>query len=108
METTSYDLTPQQKTLLAALAQETGQPIPALLEKALEALRKRYTAHAQGKTTGSEANQGAAPTLPRPQHIGEIADELFGEIPNAELARLLVDGAAQHDHYLYGLPKRFP
>jgi hypothetical protein len=106
METTPYDLTPQQKTLLAALAQETGQPIPALLDKALEALQERYTAHAQGKTTGSEAHQGAAPTLPRLKHIGEIADELFGEIPDEELAQLPEDGAAQHDHYLYGLPKR--
>ena len=94
METTPYDLTPQQKTLLAALAQETGQPIPALLDKALEALQeRRHLDHA------SEPQTAYKP-------IWEIADELFGAIPDEELARLPVDGAAQHDHYLYGLPKR--
>jgi hypothetical protein len=108
METTPYDLTTKQKNLLAALAQETGRSIPALLDEALEALQERHPAHAQDKTPGSEANQGAAPTLPRPKHMGEIADELFGEIPDEELAQLPVDGAAQHDHYIYGLPKRSP
>jgi uncharacterized protein (UPF0218 family) len=28
------------------------------------------------------------------------------EIPEEDLARLPVDGAAQHDHYIYGTPKR--
>ena len=108
METTPYDLTPKQKNLLAALAKETGQPIPALLDEALEALQERHPVHAQGKTSGSETRQGVAPPLPRPKHMGEIADELFGEIPDEELAQLPEDGAAQHDHYLYGLPKRSP
>jgi len=37
---------------------------------------------------------------------GEIAEEFFRDIPEEEIARLPVDGAAQHDHYIYGLPKR--
>jgi hypothetical protein len=96
METTPFDLTPKQKNLLAALAQETGQPIPALLDAALEALQER-----QRLDHASEPQ-----TVDKP--IWEIADELFGAIPDEELARLPVDGAAQHDHYLYGLPKRSP
>ena len=96
METTPYDLTPKQKNLLAALAQETGQPIPALLDEALEALReRRHLDHASEPQTADKP-------------IWEIADELFGAIPDEELAQLPVDGAAQHDHYLYGLPKRSP
>ncbi len=43
---------------------------------------------------------------PRKQHIWEIAEEFFRDIPEEEIARLPVDGAAQHDHYIYGLPKR--
>jgi hypothetical protein len=31
---------------------------------------------------------------------------LFDEIPEEELERLPVAGATQHDHYLYGTPKR--
>jgi hypothetical protein len=94
METTPYDLTPKQKNLLAALAKETGQPIPTLLDEALEVLQERHPAHAQGKTPGSQAHQDAAPTLPRNKHMGEIAAELFGEIPDEELAQLPEDGAA--------------
>jgi hypothetical protein len=96
METTPYDLTPKQKHLLSVLAKATGQPIPALLDEALEALQeRRHLGHA------SEPQTADTP-------IWEIADELFGAIPDEELARLPVDGAAQHDHYLYGLPKRSP
>jgi hypothetical protein len=96
METTPFDLTLKQKNLLAALAQETGQPISALLDEALEALQeRRYLDHASAPQTADKPIWG-------------IADELFGAIPDEELARLPVDGAAQHDHYLYGLPKRSP
>jgi hypothetical protein len=47
-----------------------------------------------------------APQPRRKKSFGQIADELFGDLPEEELARLPVDGAAQHDHYIYGLPKR--
>lgn len=38
--------------------------------------------------------------------ICEIAAEFARNIPESELENLPHDGAAQHDHYLYGLPKR--
>lgn len=38
--------------------------------------------------------------------IGEIFEELSSEIPFDEWAELPRDGAEQHDHYLYGSPKR--
>src|SRR5262245_35448953 len=108
METNHFDLTPAQKILLTALAQETGKSIPALVDEALEALQERLSAHAHGEKPSSEASQGAAPPPPRKKPIWEIAAELFGEIPDEELAQLPVDGAAQHDHYIYGLSKRSP
>jgi Arc/MetJ-type ribon-helix-helix transcriptional regulator len=48
------------------------------------------------------------PTSAQPRHkpIWEIADELRGNVPSEEWAKLPVDGAAQHDHYIYGTPKR--
>jgi hypothetical protein len=111
METTPYDLTPKQKNLLAALAQETGQPIPALIEKALDELQERvHAAQAQRHGNGEHGNQ-AAPvpaSAGRKKHIWDIATELMAEVPEEDLARLPVDGAAQHDHYIYGTPKRTP
>ena len=35
----------------------------------------------------------------------EIAD-LVADAPPEELAKLPTDGASQHDHYIYGTPKR--
>jgi hypothetical protein len=47
---------------------------------------------------------------PRPREnvrpIWEIISELSSEIPIEEWAKLPTDGAEQHDHYLYGSPKR--
>jgi Tfp pilus assembly protein PilN len=38
--------------------------------------------------------------------ISEIFEELSSQIPIEEWAELPQDGAEQHDHYLYGSPKR--
>ena len=38
--------------------------------------------------------------------IWEVAAELVREIPEEALDSVPIDGAAQHDHYLYAAPKR--
>jgi hypothetical protein len=38
MEKTPFELTPEQKSLLASLALETGKPIPVLIAEALQRL----------------------------------------------------------------------
>jgi len=38
--------------------------------------------------------------------IWEVAAELRKNVPEEEWTKLPVDGAAQHDHYIYGTPKR--
>ena len=38
--------------------------------------------------------------------ILKIFEEARRHIPEEELAALPSDGASQHDHYIYGLPKR--
>ena len=111
METNPYDLTSEQKTLLAALAQETGKPIPALLAKALDELQERVHAEQAQHHDHGEHGKHASPVLASPgkkKHIWEIAAELMAEVPEEDLVRLPVDGAAQHDHYIYGTPKRTP
>lgn len=38
--------------------------------------------------------------------LWEIAAEISSQVPLEEWEKLPADGAEQHDHYLYGLPKR--
>jgi Arc/MetJ-type ribon-helix-helix transcriptional regulator len=38
--------------------------------------------------------------------IWEVFEEITASIPEEEWARLPADGAEQHDHYIYGTPKR--
>ena len=38
--------------------------------------------------------------------IWEIITELSAQVPMEEWEKLPTDGAEQHDHYLYGSPKR--
>jgi putative addiction module CopG family antidote len=64
----------------------------AVLEEALALLEGREQ-HQAGHT-------GAATP------IGEIIDALMVDVPDDVLDRLPVDGASQHDHYIYGTPKR--
>ena len=68
----------------------------AVLEEALALLRR----HEHGQAREDPANG----TGTRP--IGEIIDELMRNVPDEVLDRLPFDGAAQHDHYIYGTPKR--
>lgn len=38
--------------------------------------------------------------------LWEIAEEISSQVPLEEWQKLPADGAEQHDHYLYGSPKR--
>ena len=49
--------------------------------------------------TPREASQAHKP-------IWEEILELTADFPDKEFERLPVDGAEQHDHYIYGIPKR--
>lgn len=104
MEQTPFELTPEQKGLLASLSRETGKPIPTLLAKALEELQEHERLdHANGETNGNERDGPAPEGASKP--IWEVFAEAFKDVPEEELASLPVDGAAQHDHYIYGWPK---
>lgn len=43
----------------------------------------------------------------RPSILDEF-DRILAELPAEEHAKLPEDGAEQHDHYIYGTPKRNP
>jgi hypothetical protein len=108
MEPTPFELTPEQKGMLASLSRETGKPIPTLIAKALEELQEReHIDHANGETNGHET----VPSAPTPSQkarkpIWEALIEASLDIPEEELDLLPADGATQHDHYIYGTPKR--
>ncbi len=40
--------------------------------------------------------------------IWQVIDELMRDVPEEILHQSPADGAEQHDHYLYGAPKRTP
>jgi hypothetical protein len=103
MEKTPFELTPEQKSLLTALALETGKPIPALIAEALQRLQEQ-------ERLGQAQDDSARGSAKRPRRIRKPIWEKFIEasrqIPDEELDRLPTDLAAQVDHYVYGTPKR--
>lgn len=52
----------------------------------------------------SEKEPGQDGVAVRP--LWEIAEEISAQVPLEEWEKLPTDGAEQHDHYLYGSPKR--
>ena len=38
--------------------------------------------------------------------IWQMVEELLKDIPAEDLERMPADGSDQHDHYIYGTPKR--
>ena len=73
-----------------------------LIDAALRLLQEQEAA--EGLDTG-ETN-GSARTDATPKPIWEKIRETFSNLSEEDLASLPVDGAAQVDHYAYGLPKR--
>ena len=62
--------------------------------------------HEQAQAVPEKAAVNEEPTaLPR-KPIWERIQERSAVIPDEEWDKLPVDGAEQHDHYLYGTPKR--
>jgi len=53
------------------------------------------------------AEQSPGDTRPR-RHISEIIRENMSRVPPEIMATMPKDGASEHDHYIYGLPKRNP
>jgi len=99
MEQTPFDLTPEQKGMLATLSRETGKSIPALLAEALEVLQEH-------ERSGHEVIPAILPPQETPKPIWKQFAEAFNDVPEEDIARLPTDLAAQVDHYIYGLPKR--
>jgi hypothetical protein len=112
MATRKIELTVKQQGMLNTLSQETGEPVDALLDKALEDLQERIrAARANGNGENRPTEEMAKPdeqATQAPKPVWELFAEAFEDIPDEELEKLPTDLAANVDHYVYGLPKRTP
>ena len=89
--TISIELSDEQSAVLKAKAQALGVSAQEYAQHVLEGdLESR-----QG---------GGAPRTTRP--ISQVIADIMADAPAEELLKLPVDGASEHDHYIYGWPKR--
>jgi hypothetical protein len=51
-------------------------------------------------------DEEAAPLDAADKPIWEVFEEIMARVPSELLDNLPIDGASEHDHYLYGTPKR--
>ena len=66
-----------------------------------------FIAHAVREVLGANGGAREQPTdEPDVRPIWEAIEEIWRDLPTEELAKLPKDGASQHDHYIYGLPKK--
>jgi hypothetical protein len=86
------ELPDNKDAALKAKAQAQGMSAEQYVERMLD--------HDLEEPAGDET--GAAPR----RHISEVIADLMRDVPAEELAMMPTDGASEHDHYLYGWPKR--
>ena len=85
---------PQQEALLAEAAKARGISAELLMREALVKVLSEVTNPPK-----------ALPVDDRP--IWQVMAENMKDVPLEEFERLPKDGASEHDHYLYGSPKRY-
>ena len=57
-------------------------------------------------TTSTKTIKTIKPKQSTAALLRQMSEEIAASIPTKELAALPHDGAKNHDHYLYGAPKR--
>lgn len=80
METNKIELTPEQMGMLASLAQETGEPVDALLDKALSEFQARMRTRRANGIKDSDRPKEA------PKPIWEKIRDGFATVPEEEMA----------------------
>jgi hypothetical protein len=89
--TITFGMEPQQEALLAETAKVRGISTESLVREAVDKMlfdAARLTAKTDHRT------------------VLEIFEDGMNDIPLEEYEKLPIDGASEHDHYLYGSPKR--
>jgi len=83
---TVVELPDEQAAALRAKASAAGLTLEAWLQKLA-------------------AEQERPPSQP-PRHIADVICENMQHVPPEIMAAMRTDGASQHDHYIYGWPKK--
>jgi hypothetical protein len=84
--TLTIDLPDEQTAALAAKAREQGLSTEEYARRLLE--------------------QDLGAVQPQRRHVSEVIRENMRKVPPEILAAMPQDGASEHDHYIYGLPKK--
>jgi hypothetical protein len=88
--TITLPLQPQEEASLIAMAEAKGLTVDALIREVLDRIL---------------AEHQPDPDQPL-QTAAEIVLARMRNVPADVMARMPRDGASQHDHYIYGRPKR--
>jgi len=94
---------PLKSTILAAVHSGRFASVDQAMAEAASLLVERLQ-HEQNQSTPPATPQANA--VPGYKPIWEVANDLRNNVPPEEWAKLPVDGASEHDHYIYGTPKR--
>lgn len=89
--TVSIELSDEQTAVLESKAQAMGVSA------------EEYARHILEENLETQPGPGASAVL-RP--ISQVIAEIMADTPPEELRKLPADGASEHDHYIYGWPKR--
>jgi Arc/MetJ-type ribon-helix-helix transcriptional regulator len=71
-----------------------------------EAIAEAVRAYLRSGVPGPMPSAGREAATGAHKPIWEEFEEITAGIPEEEWAKLPTDGAEQHDHYIYGTPKR--
>jgi hypothetical protein len=91
--TITLPLQPQEEAKLIAIAQAKGLSTDALVREALDKIL-------------ADTPERLADPSGESRPIWEVMLDNMNDVPPEEFAKLPKDGASEHDHYLYGHPKR--
>ena len=86
----TLSLNPDVEKALMARARERGVSLDAYLQDVV----------------AREAGAAIQSVSQTRRHIGDLIRERMNKVPPEIMAAMPKDGASQHDHYIYGFPKR--
>ena len=92
-------LTPAEEANLAAHARTRGTTAESVVREAIAPILK--SAPAKPESSNNQDQQ-----VPAKRHISQVLADRMKALPDEVFEGLPIDGASEHDHYLYGAPKR--
>lgn len=97
---------PSQPSIVPPSTPEAAQAETALIDEILAKLQ-HFTSEQQQQVLDF-VDLVEQQNLPQPSQktLWEKIDEAMAEVPEEEWEKVPTDGSYQHDHYLYGTPKR--